>query len=369
MGRRPKWFGAVLCALVPAALAAPVAACQVPVFRYGLERWSADAYELVVFQRGGDGPQIDVPATANVRLRRVDVSQAMSKPMQRLWDAQSSRAGTARGDLPWMVLRYPRDGMVARTAWSGPVSAMDAVFDSPARREIARRIAGGQSAVWVLLACGRDDEDGKAAAVLEGELAKLEKTLELPDPEQGNEFDAAAEWPEDLRIEFSIVRVARDDPAERVFVSMLLHSEPDLAELDQPMALPVFARGRVLYALVGRGIEVRNIRDACEYITGACSCEVKRQNPGIDLLIAADWDAALTRRIADELDMAAMADRMGPVAPVATTAPVTAPSTRPAAAAADTPKPMFQWWPLAIGLLAAGSGVAYLLLRRSAGRS
>ena len=48
-------------------------------------------------------------------------------------------------------------------------------------------------------------------------------------------------------------------------------------------ALP--PRGVVLHALVGRGITPENIEDAHTFITGACSCVVKEQNPGFDLLL------------------------------------------------------------------------------------
>jgi hypothetical protein len=72
-------------------------------------------------------------------------------------------------------------------------------------------------------------------------------------------------------------------------VRQLLGSEPDLAGLSEPMAFPVFGRGRVLYALVGAGITAENVRKAAEFLGGDCSCTVKRDNPGTDLLLIADW--------------------------------------------------------------------------------
>jgi hypothetical protein len=55
------------------------------------------------------------------------------------------------------------------------------------------------------------------------------------------------------------------------------------------MVFPVFGRGRALFPLVGAGITPKNIRDAAEFLAGPCSCEVKEQNPGFDLLLKADW--------------------------------------------------------------------------------
>jgi hypothetical protein len=128
---------------------------------------------------------------------------------------------------------------------------------------------------------------------LNAELARLQRTLELPDPNQGVAYEpVAVEVAESLKIAFSTVRLARTDQAERVFVSMLLETEPDLRTYhDEPMVFPVFGRGRVLYALVGEGINRENISEAAQYLVGACSCLVKAENPGLDLLMLADWDA------------------------------------------------------------------------------
>jgi len=70
---------------------------------------------------------------------------------------------------------------------------------------------------------------------------------------------------------------------------MLLGSESDLAEKKEPMAFPVFGRGRVLYALVGAGVNADNVRRVGTFIGGECSCTVKHGNPGTDLLLVADW--------------------------------------------------------------------------------
>ena len=89
---------------------------------------------------------------------------------------------------------------------------------------------------------------------------------------------------------FSMLRLDRSNEEEAFFVASLLQSEEDLMGIAEPMAFAVFGRGRVLYALVGQGINPSNIRRACEFIIGPCSCQVKDTNPGIDLLLKATWD-------------------------------------------------------------------------------
>jgi hypothetical protein len=70
---------------------------------------------------------------------------------------------------------------------------------------------------------------------------------------------------------------------------MLRNFDPETATTTQPVAFPIFGRGRVLQGLIGNQIEHNQIMDTCLYMAGDCSCEIKWQNPGIDLLMSADW--------------------------------------------------------------------------------
>src|SRR5690606_30723445 len=88
------------------------------------------------------------------------------------------------------------------------------------------------------------------------------------------------------------------DAAEEVLLQMLLRCEPDLlpreGEEIRPMVFPIFGRARALYALVGGGIHPVPIERAAQFLTGPCSCQVKAENPGVDLLLAARWDDLVT---------------------------------------------------------------------------
>ncbi len=334
-------------------------ACSVPVFRYALERWPADPYELVVFGRGQSAP-VSVPAGANIEIRYVDLAGDMSDRMERLW--------AAHGDTPppVLVLRHPQEAGRRSVAWTAAASEanLQALWRSPARREIARRILDGHSIVWVLLA-GAEGND-RAEELLRTELAALQRTLQLPEPETAGQSPfTAGDADADLRLELSVLRIDRNDSAEAAFVSMLLSTEPDLADLAGPMAFPIFGRGRVLYALVGAGIEPRNIRQACEYILGSCSCEVKRQNPGADLLMNVDWDAGLTRRFTDELDAPDLLELSAPVAPPSTRpAPGVGPAPARPQPAATAAHPLSWLLPAAPGVLLVAGVILYALLRK-----
>lgn len=288
------------------AQAKPADACNIPVYRYALERWPADPYEVIVVHRaplsdadqglidrlaeyGGDNP------LANLQLRVVDLDDSA--------DVESFNIDGKRftENLPRLIIRYPRDVPHRGDLWSGRLSSqvVSAVVDSPLRKKLARRLASGQTAVWVFVESGNKPDDDAAIDRLEKELARLEKTLQLPEP-----FDAEPALAENTnssatQISFSVLRTSRADGKERVLLAMLLNSEPDLKTLPGPMALPIFGRGRALYALVGAGINPETIEEACRFLIGPCSCQVKDENPGVDLLLTMDWQAAVTPFYAD----------------------------------------------------------------------
>jgi hypothetical protein len=168
--------------------------------------------------------------------------------------------------------------------------------DSPARRKVVEAIGKGDSAVWVLVDCGDKAKDTAALAVLEEQLARLAKEISLPAVNDPDSADAAAaDGGPPVRIGFSVVRVSRDDAAEAALVEMLMSTEADLAKdaAGEPVAFAVFGQGRTMLALVGKGINKDNLEEYATFLCGPCSCEAKSQNPGLDLLFAADWYAPL----------------------------------------------------------------------------
>ncbi len=282
---------------------APASACSIPVFRYALDYWTADRYEVVIFHRGPLGGKDqavaarleraagDDTAGCNITVHLVDLDGQPDRSMQSLWEAQ------ATSELPWMVARYPVRSRPEKNLWAGRVdeSGAELLVDSPVRREIARGIASGQAAVWVLLESGNRAKDEAACELLRAQLAEMEGilTAAMQPEDLAAEAEGVEEGEVGVQITFSLVRVSRSDPAERVLVNLLLDSEEDLRAYSGPMAFPVFGRGRVLYALVDRGISERNIRETCSFLVEGCSCLIKAANPGTDLIMRTDWEAAI----------------------------------------------------------------------------
>jgi len=272
-------------------------ACSTPVWQYALEYWQSGSYRVLVFHRGefSDDARgvLDYleSSPANVSIETVDMASSPDGSSVPPLEEHTL------GELPWLVVLYPQSPPGGPVVWSGPFdrSTVRRLLGSPTREEIAGRLLDGQMAVWVLVTCGDKAKDDAAALLLENELARLERAVAAQAPdvialdvlvgEGPGQSDSAA------RSAFSLLHVSREDPAEDALVAMLSESESDLNDLiDEPMAFPVFGRGRVLYALVGAGINRDNILRAGAFLTGPCLCEYKEQNPGMDLLMAVDWD-------------------------------------------------------------------------------
>jgi hypothetical protein len=287
-------------------LASPSLACSVPVFRYALENWPVDSYQLILFHGGPLSPADEALAATLERagadradppltLRRVDVTKKLDAEMQKLLTDEHPAQG------PWLVVSYPAVTRNPARVWSGQLSedVVRKLLDSPLRREIAHRILGGDSAVWILLRSGDRAKDDAARDLVQTQLKQLQQTLKLPEQTDAPE-DRLANEALPLRLAFSLVELRRDDPAEEMLVRMLVNSESDLPALNEPMVFPVFGRGRALYALVGAGITEQNVAEAARFLIGPCSCKVKKENPGTDLLLALDWKARLEKRAEPE---------------------------------------------------------------------
>lgn len=281
--------------------------CSVPVFRYALERWSPDAYGVVLFHKGSltgeqaqwlekmDLDKMPPEKFVNLMIKTVDLEANPEAEALNLWKEQATET------LPWMILYYPWTSRIQGPVWSGPFNGdnVKLLVDSPARREIARRLLKGESAVWAFLESGEKKKDAAAAELLERRLRHLEANLQLPEINPRDVIDGLISIDESsLKIAFSTVHLSRADPAEDIFIRMLLGSEDDLREYaKEPIVFPIFGRGRALYALAGQGIAEDIIDQAGLFLTGSCSCEVKEQNPGIDLVMSVHWDRLVQQRL------------------------------------------------------------------------
>jgi hypothetical protein len=204
-------------------------------------------------------------------------------------------------------LFFPPAARKKEPVWEGELSRenLAKIVDSPVRQKFLKAVLAGESSVWIMLESGDAARDDAIEKELRTHLDAAEGELEIPEGVAGrDELERVASGDvamEDvlrsaipLKIAFDIIRMPRGDPAEAVFEKILqamsVRSESPAAEA---VLFPVFGRGRILDGLPAAKMEAELISLASTYICGACSCEVKRGNPGADLLLTADWSEVL----------------------------------------------------------------------------
>jgi hypothetical protein len=294
-----------------------VRACQVPVFRYALERWQADKYHAVIIHQGTldeeqkSALQIIEEAGsplfgtgANLALRKLDLSSGPSPDPR--WQSESSTFKP--DDPPRVALYYPSSTGIEEPLWTGDLTIANAkaIIDSPLRQKIKDELLAGTSNVWLLLQGGDESLDRKAEERLRKFLAQASSETNVPDgiipleqahqirsgPDEGPiDMDDVLRSSVPLKIHFSTLAVSRNDPAEEIFISMLLNHSPRMRSITgQPIAIPIFGRGRMLEGMIGEDITLEHTLGASSYLCSACSCQVKEENPGLDMLMAVKWD-------------------------------------------------------------------------------
>jgi hypothetical protein len=333
------WFSAV--AAVVLTVASTAAACDTPVYRYALYNWQPTPYHIYYFYQGaiakadqetnrrieelgglsqadeGRDPADDFqPAPpisdrhvepgnrANITLRKVDVDKKdqidrVPEVVRKAWEGEGRKA----------VPTY-----VVFTAWRmsihiGPLdrAAVDQMADSPVRKKIAGLLDEGNSGVFLCMS-GKTPPEKEAIektvrqVIADAEAGKLsdEEPAEVPEvnkktapPAAGDPADAPKK---PTKIKLAMVPLDRADAAEKWLVRSLATVEQDVPEVaGQAMVFMVFGRGRALPPCIGKGITAENLARDVALLTGPCSCMVKEQNPGVDLLFTWDWEATSER--------------------------------------------------------------------------
>ncbi len=263
-------------ALVSLVCATGACACTIPVFRYALDRWEADSFQLVL------------PVSA---AGETDLQDAL-RPLRANGAANLSIVTSKDEAQKETMLLGSREGNAP--VWTGDLDTkvLATLLDSPGRDALIGRILAGDSMIWVIVESG-SRLDAAEAERIEKRLKFLEQVASLPiqDP---NDPDSQLGPGPPLRLKFSTLRLRMDDPAEKLLIRML--AGPAVEEVGgESFAGVVFGRGRVLGAWPLKMLDDTTLEDACMFLVGRCSCRVKGQNPGWDLLLNVKWEKALTQ--------------------------------------------------------------------------
>ncbi|MEZ6040834.1 MAG: hypothetical protein R3C20_10025 [Planctomycetaceae bacterium] len=292
----------ILLALI--CLSTAAVACNIPVFRYALERWTPDNCQIYVFH---DGPLTDndrrVVAElesvaggerrlANVRLHQHDVRQQLPADIQDVWFDARPLAENHKGQAVYVARSVVGQGKTI-TVWQGTSEELNrtGVLRSPVRSELAQRLQAGHAVVWLMLKSTDDTRNEATRKMLNSQFERLATSIELPEGIGLPGSELYSEVP--LLLKFSVLEIDPSDPKESFLVKLLTGFHPDAVADGEPLIAPVFGRGRALEVIPASKLNPDLIEDLTVFLCGACSCQVKELNPGFDLLLSSDWNTAL----------------------------------------------------------------------------
>jgi len=287
-------------AMVMALSATIVIACNVPVFRYALERWRPDHCQVIVFHDGKlsdvqeklvhslEKEPIDKGGSANAEIVQSQIGKDEDKRRNELW---ATLRDQPKVTLPYVVIRTSLGSGELVNHWRGPLEDAPKanLFHSPVRRELSRRLLAGDSVVWLMLKSNDAKKDQAIRDLLSVELDRLSKKLQLPDGIGLPGSELYTEVP--LFLKFTMLELDPKDPQEQLLTKLMTGFASDAQ--NEPLLAPVFGRGRALEVIPARQMNEGLIEDLTMFLCGACSCQVKERNPGFDLLLSTDWNKEL----------------------------------------------------------------------------
>ena len=317
--------------LCPGAMAALVLfssasawACSTPVYRYAMYNWAPSPHFVFYLHRGGPSEEDEKvnqligelaeaePAPAYVLLTSVDVSDEkqldrLPGPVKDAWHSHEEEVG-----LPMHLVFSPRG--VELFAGRLDAATVRAMAHSPARTRFGELLDEGHAIVLLFVPGSDKAENARAEKEAKELIARvdagkvpIESDFGIPGAEgpyaqtPGTEPEGDNQADQPGRFKVALLKIQRSDPAEGWLIRSLMALEPDLPELaDEPMLFAGYGRGRALEPYVGKGITADNLEDVVMFLGSACSCLVKEQNPGVDLLVRWDWDATADRMAAND---------------------------------------------------------------------
>jgi hypothetical protein len=289
----------VLSLLAFLAAAQSLSACSIPVFRFALERWTPDLFEVSVFCRGTlsdldeqrvmrlEDQAVRNGGQLNLEVVRCNLDEGVPADLIDVWKSLND------APLPTVVVRTPRRATGQSLVWHGRLNDpfLDTLVGSPARREIVQRLLHGDSVVWLFVR-GRDAEQAdRTRKSLDVAIAQAAEQIELPAGIGRPGSELLAKVP--LHLKFSVVEIAAEASDEQILLHLLRSALPQPPRDGDSLIAPIFGRGRVLAVQSARDLEPETITDLTTYLCSACSCQVKQQNPGFDLLCEMNWDERL----------------------------------------------------------------------------
>lgn len=237
-------------------------ACTTKVSEWVLLNSLPNQYTLIYFHK--------IPLTEKTRQQNVEVNK-------NIFEANIQFKNVIKEDVdqPYYALYY-ENRLVSR--YNDPEKLRN-LISSPVRDKIAEELKSGKLCVLLYLNSDIQEKDDKGIQVVKNAIAS-------------SPFGEI----------ITVIELSRNNSAENHFISMLLNVESDLKDIKEPMLFGIFGRFKALEPLLAGGITEENINLMIDFLTADCSCLIKDNLPGTDILYINKWEAPATALVNAILD-------------------------------------------------------------------
>jgi hypothetical protein len=237
-------------------------ACTTRVSEWVLLNTLPEAYSLVYFH---NGPLSKIAEKQNDALRvsygpgNISISNLLKEDIKQ----------------PYYALYY-RKRLIR--SYVNP-DELKTLTSSPLRNKIYEELMGGMLCAMVYLTTDNKDKDDKGLQILKNTIGSSP-----------------------FKDIIAVHELSRNSAEEAHFATLLLNVEDDLRNINEPMLFGIFGRFKALEPLLAGGISGENINYMIDYMTAECSCLIKDDLPGADILFSGNWEnpkPALLNKILD----------------------------------------------------------------------
>lgn len=292
-----------------AQLSSPEAATvSIPAKKGESGKWKPDYYRAVVIYNAEKPAESDEGVNAiqskigdkikspNLMLRKIDMTDKAN-----IDEKSAETLKLLEPELPFTMIYFPENSDVENPLWAGHMTLEDvaAISDSPARREIIRRLLKGESVVWLLIESGVDYKDYRILKLLSEEI----KNIGANPPGVGTPVPPESEVKkEEVKpanpVKMSIMRISREDASEKILLNMLNGIEAEVMNIsNEPVLVPVYAGGRILKFFSDEEINSENIRKTIELLSGEVVYGAKTPDSGTVLLLSVNWNGVASGKL------------------------------------------------------------------------
>jgi len=254
-------------------------ACSVPVFRYALEYWQPDPYQIILsYNSTGTNNLPDVLDEIN------KYKNNRSFTLRKIKDPKSTGK---------IILKYPASTRIQDNVYENYLTKenFNKILQSPLRQKLINKITSGDSLIFLLLEGSDKKQNNHIANIILKNIPIFEKEIKLPYEYTNIPKEDLKSYYTNIVFKLSMIKLSRTNAEENVFINILTKSLPEkIYKKSDPIVFPIFARGRMLAALREKEVNYRILKNICEYVAGECSCEIKSQNPGFDIFIPLGWN-------------------------------------------------------------------------------